>query len=158
MTALSDVAKLPDARLVPTAMGRVLYAVVKSISLPGNVAVVFELSDDLPDVLVDESQIAIAFKNLVRNARDAMPDGGTVTLGAITDDDQVTFTVQDTGTGIAPDSLEKVLEPLFTTKARGMGLGLSITRAIAEKNKGTLAVTSELNKGSCFSIQLQKAK
>jgi two-component system sensor kinase FixL len=158
VTALSDVAKLPDARLVPTAMGRVLDAVVKSISLPGNVAVVFELSDDLPDVLVDESQIAIAFKNLVRNARDAMPDGGTVTLGAITDDDQVTFTVQDTGTGIAPDSLEKVLEPLFTTKARGMGLGLSITRAIAEKNKGTLAVTSELNKGSCFSIQLQKAK
>jgi two-component system sensor kinase FixL len=105
--------------------------------------------------MVDESQITIAFKNLVRNARDAMNDGGLIKVTADIGQASITFHVTDTGTGISPENLQQVLEPLFTTKARGMGLGLSITRTIVEKNQGKLSVESELGVGSRFSIELK---
>jgi two-component system sensor kinase FixL len=69
----------------------------------------------------------------------------------------VIFSVADTGMGILQKNLANVMEPLFSTKARGMGLGLPITRSIVEKNKGTLSFTSELDKGSRFSISLKIA-
>jgi two-component system sensor kinase FixL len=104
--------------------------------------------------MVDASQIVIAFKNLVRNARDAMPDGGLLKITADIAESTVEFHVTDSGTGISPENLQQVLEPLFTTKARGMGLGLSITRAIVEKNQGKLSVESEFGVGSRFTIEL----
>jgi two-component system sensor kinase FixL len=157
VTALSDVAKLPDANLKATRLGETLRTAVGSVGLPSRISVEFEFGKSLPDVLVDESQIMIAFKNLIRNARDAMPGKGTLSLQASTTDDSVSFHFSDTGTGISTENLERILEPLFTTKARGMGLGLSITRAIVEKNKGQLSVESEVGKGSCFTITLSRA-
>ena len=157
VTALSDVAKLPDANLHPTKLSKVLASAINSIGLASNIEVVIEFEESLPEVLVDENQILIAFKNLIRNARDAMPEGGKITLSASPKPESVSFHVADTGTGIADDELEKIMEPLYTTKARGMGLGLSITRAIVEKNQGQLSVESKLNRGSCFTIELKRA-
>lgn len=157
VTALSDVAKLPDANLHPTKLSKVLSSAINSIGLASNIEVVIEFEESLPEVLVDENQILIAFKNLIRNARDAMPEGGKITLSASSKSESVSFHVADTGTGIADDELEKIMEPLYTTKARGMGLGLSITRAIVEKNQGQLSVESKLNRGSCFTIELKRA-
>ena len=156
VTALSDVAKIPDANLIPLNIYSVITAAVKSISIPSEIDVEIELPSDLPKVLVDESQIIIAWKNLIRNARDAIQGSGRITVTADVLDDEVALHVTDTGTGISAADLEKILEPLFTTKARGMGLGLSITRAIVEKNKGRLQVASELGKGSRFSIILSR--
>lgn len=156
VTALSDVAKLPEANLRSTNLPEFLKSAVSSIGLASNVEVKFDFDEVIPEVLVDENQIVIAFKNLIRNARDAMRDGGTITLSGEVQDEHIAFHVTDTGTGIAPDNLDKILEPLFTTKARGMGLGLSITRAIVEKNQGSLAVESELGKGSRFTIKLKR--
>jgi two-component system sensor kinase FixL len=154
VTALSDVAKLPDANLKGTQLEGVLRAAVSSVGLPSRIAVNFDFPDELPEVLVDENQIVIAFKNLIRNARDAMADEGTLSIEATLTEDSVSYHFRDTGTGISAENLEKILEPLFTTKARGMGLGLSISRAIVEKNKGQLSVESELGEGSCFTISL----
>ena len=157
VTALSDVAKLPDAQLVETDMAPVLKSVIDAIGLAPDIAVELKTGSESPKVLVDVNQIAIAFKNLIRNARDAMPDGGTLSVHFNVLKDSVQFHVEDNGTGISQENLEKILEPLFTTKARGMGLGLSITRAIVEKNQGSLSVESELGKGSRFTISLRKA-
>ena len=85
-----------------------------------------------------------------------MPDGGTLTLSADVDEDTVTFKVTDNGIGMSDRLINEILEPLFTTKARGMGLGLSITLAIVEKNQGVLAYTSELGVGSEFSVVLKR--
>ncbi len=154
VTALSDVAKLPDGQLRPVTMKPIIREIIRSTSIPANIQVVVDFPDELPNVLADEHQAVIALRNLVRNARDAMPSGGTLTISADVQDDKVVFSVIDTGIGISSHDLQNVLEPLFTTKARGMGLGLSITKAIVEKNRGELAVESELGKGSKFSFAL----
>lgn len=157
ITALSDVAKLPDANRIPTEISGIVKSALSSIGLPGNIRSKIELEDELPKVLVDENQITIAFKNLIRNARDAMPEGGEITVFASDNQDHIAVHVKDNGIGIAAEQLEKILEPLYTTKARGMGLGLSITRAIVEKNQGDLEVSSQLGQGSRFTIVLEKA-
>jgi two-component system sensor kinase FixL len=118
----------------------------------------FRYSDPLPPVMADEHQISIAFRNLIRNARDAMPAGGTLSFDAEVGDETVMVSVMDTGVGIPPGDLAKIMEPLFTTKARGMGLGLSITCAIVEKNLGTLSVESEHGVGTRFQVTLQIGK
>ncbi len=157
VTALSDVARMPDADVCPVNLFPILQEATAAISFPVNVSIEFDLPDNLPAVLVDANQIVIAFKNLVRNARDAMSSGGGILrIAAEISDESVVFCVSDSGCGIDPEILEKILEPLFTTKARGMGLGLSITRAIVEKNQGLLSVESEIGRGSRFGIELKR--
>ena len=155
VTALSDVAKLPDPQFAPVAVENLLRGVVRAVGIPQNIEVVFELPDELPEAMADEHQIPIAFKNLVRNARDAMEGGGTITLGALRQENQIHIFVADTGHGIPAEKIEKVLEPLYSTKARGMGLGLAITQAIVEKNGGEPHVGSVEDRGSRFAIVLQ---
>ena len=157
VTALSDVAKLPDANLVRTNLESVLRTAIASVNFTEDIEYQFDWADDVPDVLVDSNQIIIAFKNLLRNARDSLSVGGKISIETTVRDHSVVFHVRDNGSGIPPEDLEQILEPLFTTKARGMGLGLSITRTIVEKNRGKLLVESELGIGSCFSIELQRA-
>jgi two-component system sensor kinase FixL len=157
VTALSDVAKLPEANLSSTNIEPILQSALNSVSLPDEVEVEMSFANDLPKVMVDANQIVIVFKNLIRNARDAMAEGGKLTLAANVDEQFVTVAFSDTGSGISEENLTKIMEPLFTTKATGMGLGLSISRAIVEKNKGQLSVESEFEVGSTFSIAIQRS-
>src|SRR5205823_2109505 len=124
---------------------------------PDNVRAVTELPADLPDVLADPDQVRIVLSNLVRNAREAMPQGGRLTIRAHAADGAVELAVADTGVGIAPESLSRILEPLYSTKARGLGLGLAIARAILEKNRGNLRVASTPGQGSTFTVRLMTA-
>ncbi|MDB4368665.1 ATP-binding protein, partial [bacterium] len=156
ITALADVAIMPEANLSPVAMEPLLRDVVSALRLPDNLEVVFLLDEAMPDVMVDERQIAIAFRNLIRNARDAMSDGGVLTVCSKVSVLQVVFSIKDSGVGISDENLKNIIEPLFTTKARGMGLGLSITRAIVEKNLGSLSVDSQIGVGSDFRISLNR--
>ncbi len=156
ITVLSDLAKLPDSVLLPADMTSTLPALVRSLDLPSNIEIKLDFSDATPPVMVDENQITIAFKNLILNARDAMSQGGQLLIGSRVDGTAVVFSIADNGDGIKPENLTKVLEPLYSTKPRGMGLGLSITKAIVEKNQGELAVESEPGIGSCFSIRLKQ--
>jgi two-component system sensor kinase FixL len=86
-----------------------------------------------------------------------MPDGGTLRIAACRVDDEVETSIADTGIGIKREDLERILEPLYSTKARGIGLGLALTRSIVEKHSGTLRVVSELGKGSTFTVRLPAA-
>jgi signal transduction histidine kinase len=111
----------------------------------------------LPPALADSGQIRIALGNLIRNACDAMPSGGRLTLRARCDGDGVEVAVTDTGVGIAPADLGRITEPLYSTKARGLGLGLALVRMILERNKGVMEVASEPGRGSTFTIRLAAA-
>jgi PAS domain S-box-containing protein len=117
-------------------------------------------------VTVDAAELETALVNLVINARDAMPDGGTITIGAHNANesgepdagDYVAISVADTGTGIAPDILDKIFDPFFTTKpvGRGSGLGLSQVHGFTYQAGGTVMVDSELGKGTKVTILLPR--
>lgn len=155
VTALSDVAKLPEPERRSLAIDRLIRESCKTVGLPPNVEIEWELPETLPRVLADERQLPLVFKNLVRNARDSMEDeGGTITVSAEVDGDRMQICVADTGIGIPQENIERILEPLYSTKARGMGLGLAITKAVVEKNGGVLNIESVEGVGSKFTVTL----
>jgi signal transduction histidine kinase len=157
ITALSNFAKLPLPNLRPLALGDCLREALALNPVPENVEVVLDYPPALPPVLGDPDQLLIVFGNLVRNAREAMPQGGRLSLAARLVDGGVEVAVGDTGVGISPENLGRVMEPLFSTKARGLGLGLAIVRAILEKNRGSLRVASTLGQGTTFTVRLPAA-
>jgi len=109
------------------------------------------------DVLVnaDPELLHMAFKNIVDNAVEAMGSTGTLTVAAHkTIDGQVEISFADTGPGIAPENLDKVFQPLFSTKAKGIGFGLSITKMVVDKHGGAIEAKSELGKGATLIIRL----
>jgi signal transduction histidine kinase len=111
---------------------------------------------DCPALWGDEQQLKQVLLNLVLNAVNAQPDGGTVSLGAKRDGKNVSITVADTGPGIPPDLLERVFDPFFTTRPEGTGLGLSIVHRIVEGHGGRIDVDSS-EKGTVFTLSLPTA-
>ena len=158
ITALLDVAKLTEPSFHPLAIGECIDSVLLATTLPENIDVTFEIQDDLPAVLADKNQIPIVFRNLILNARDAMADGGTLAITANLAGGRVRVEIRDTGVGIPAEDLGRIMEPLFSTKSRGIGLGLAISHAVLKKNNGDLSVTSEPGKGSTFTVDLQAAE
>jgi len=114
---------------------------------------------DLPLIHADRQELLQLFLNLFTNASDAMPQGGTLTIRVYTgyaDTDWVAVDIADTGMGIQPDDLAKVMDPFFTTKpkGKGTGLGLSICRRIVQEHHGLITITSEVDKGTTVSLKL----
>jgi signal transduction histidine kinase len=106
-------------------------------------------------VVVDTDRMMRALLNIAANAVDAMPSGGTLTVRSRVRDEQVELQLQDTGHGIAPELLPRIFEPFFTHgKPRGVGLGMAITRKIVEDHGGSIALTSRLGEGTCFTVAL----
>jgi signal transduction histidine kinase len=118
--------------------------------IPENIEVLKDIPTELSNLLIDEEQIGQVFENIIENAIEAMPDGGRLSIETKEENNRVTVTISDTGIGIAPEDIEKLFEPLFTTKVRGIGLGLAITKKLIEANNGQIEVQSELNKGTRF--------
>jgi len=103
-------------------------------------------------------QLRQVFLNLFVNATDAMPDGGKIEVKSAGKDDHVIITVSDTGVGIPSHLLDKIFEPLFTTKSSGTGLGLTVSRSIIRDHGGTIDLESEENVGTTFTITLPRIK
>jgi signal transduction histidine kinase len=155
ITALSNFARMPLPHLRPVPVAGLIREVLEAeTSGPGaKVEVEADLPDPLPPVLADSDQARIVLGNLIRNARDAMPQGGRLTVRARRVEGGVEVDVEDTGAGIPLPDLARIMEPLYSTKARGLGLGLAIARAILEKNRGSLRVASEVGHGSTFTVR-----
>jgi signal transduction histidine kinase len=157
ITALSRFARMPTPDLRPSPVESCVREALE-INPPGDaVAVVLNFPPDLPAALVDRDQVRIVLGNLIRNARDAMPRGGTLTLTGRPAGDGVEVDVTDTGAGMSQEVLGRIMEPLYSTKARGLGLGLSIARAILDKSGGALRVVSAPGQGSTFTVRLRAA-
>lgn len=119
------------------------------------IRIVRDLDPALPPVLASAEQIGEVLLNLVINARDAMSQGGTLTVRTRAADNQVHLEVADTGDGIPPEVMERIFEPFFTTKGeRGTGLGLSICYSIIQDHHGTISVDSRPGQGTTFTIKL----
>jgi signal transduction histidine kinase len=111
-------------------------------------------SPSLPKVKADLNYLKQLLLNLILNGMQAMPNGGTLSLGANASRGNLLLTVTDAGVGIPPDVLPRIFEPYFTTKASGSGLGLAIARRIVEAHGGTIEVKSEVGQGTRFHISL----
>jgi signal transduction histidine kinase len=158
ITALSNFAKMPVPNLRPFSLATCIQEVLEANPVPASCQVTIDCPPSLPPGLGDVDQLRIVFGNLVRNAQEAMPQGGTLTIsGRSAGDGRLEVDVRDTGVGIAPELLSKIMEPLYSTKARGLGLGLALARAIVEKNGGSLRVASEPGRGSIFTVALRAA-
>jgi signal transduction histidine kinase len=127
--------------------------------LPSNVELRVQAPHALPLVVCAPTQIQQVLLNLAINARDAMPDGGRIDVIARADDGAVELRVSDTGTGIDPSIVDRVFEPLFTTKepGKGTGLGLSVVAAVVTDHGGTISVRSPPGEGATFEVRLPLA-
>jgi CheY-like chemotaxis protein len=109
-------------------------------------------------VMGDESELRDVLVNMVFNAVDAMPNGGKLTLAAEDAEDSVLISVVDNGIGMTPEVRSKIFDPFFTTKGKaGMGLGLAVSFGIIRRHEGTIALESEINRGTTFKISLPRA-
>ncbi|KAA1259274.1 Sensor protein FixL [Rubripirellula obstinata] len=176
VTSLTDVARLPEPKLIRCSLAEVFASVLGDVSGLENITIVNDLTNQDAIVFADKNQLQIVFRNLIRNARDAIaekaqnlksekpngadrsPDPNRITISVQADGKSIALSISDTGVGISPEQLDRILEPFFTTKARGMGLGLAITRTIVEKNDADISVNSKLGEGTTFTIRFPAAK
>jgi PAS domain S-box-containing protein len=140
-------------------------------TLGGLIEIEWQLDKKVWKAFADQSQLELALVNLIINARDAMPAGGTVTISAenrevsadqfpgVTSGDYVRLAVTDSGSGIASDVIERVMEPFFTTKefGKGSGLGLSMVYGFAKQSNGAFQIDSELGLGTTAELWLPRA-
>ena len=140
-------------------------------TLGGLVNIAWHGDENCWDAFADQAQLELALVNLIINARDAMPAGGTVTVtiqnrtlaegssANLPAGDYVRISVTDSGTGISPDQLEKVMEPFFTTKetGKGSGLGLSMVYGFAKQSNGAFHLESEVGRGTTAELWLPRA-
>lgn len=115
---------------------------------------VVNLTKSKPKIKVDTEKMKRVFVNTIKNAGDAMPKGGTLTIESRELNGNLEITVTDTGTGIPREIAQKIFTPLFTTKAKGMGFGLSICKRIIEAHEGNISVESTVGKGTTFTITI----
>ena len=124
-----------------------------------HIEVVCDYAPDLPRILAAPDQIGEVFMNLIVNARDAMPDGGILTVRTCASDGHVCAFVSDTGTGIPPEVREHIFEPFYTTKGdKGTGLGLAICYRVVHDHGGEILVESQPGVGTTFEIRFPMAQ
>ncbi len=169
---LLDFARTTSADRAAVRVDDLMQNVLNRFPAPASVEVELNQVENLPSVFVDQQQIEQVLGNLVINACQAMKDGGRLTIRAELREAEgmeargglkakgasqqgfVAVEVQDTGSGISPENMKKLFEPLFTTKPKGIGLGLPVSRRLAEANGGRIEVESEPGKGSTFTLFL----
>ncbi len=126
---------------------------LSTLLVPSNVQVINDTTEEF-SLLVDIGKMERVFSNLIKNAFDAMPTGGQLKITSKKVGDQISIGFSDTGMGMSKDTLKKLWTPFFTTKAKGMGVGLSICRRIIEAHGGKIEVESVEGKGTCFAVFL----
>ncbi|MDD5205048.1 MAG: ATP-binding protein [Desulfobacterales bacterium] len=113
-----------------------------------------DLSREIPNILLDGGQIQQVLVNLLINAAESIGAHGTITIRSRREPDWVRVEIEDTGCGIAPEHMAKIFEPFFSTKSKGTGLGLAVSFGIIQNHQGNIGATSQMGKGSCFTVDL----
>jgi two-component system sensor kinase FixL len=155
--SLLSLTRMEKPNALPCDLAEIIRESLNSSKIPETVEVVTEFSEDEISVKADREQLRMALKNIIRNAVQAMNEAGKLTVSArFGESGQAEIVISDTGTGIPRKHLEKIFQPLFTTKAQGIGFGLSITQMIIENHGGTVRAESEPGKGTAFIAALPR--
>ncbi len=163
ITELMDFARLESMERGPVSVCDLVGRTLARFTVPEYIKMKLDLPEDLPKVFVDSRQMEQVLGNITLNACQAMGSQNSktivgkntlLTISARLKKGMVAIAVKDTGSGITPENMSKIFEPLFTTKAKGIGLGLAVSRKLAEANGGRIEVKSVLGKGSTFTLFL----
>ena len=156
----SEFSKMPRPQLQPVQVNHVLQGVAKlyqaQLQAPGRAPIACELEVDekLGAIAADPDLLHRALSNLVLNAMDAMPNGGTLTLRTSRENDKVIVEIADTGSGLTREECERIFTPYYTSKQHGTGLGLAIVQSIVSDHGGRISVQSAPGHGTTFIIEL----
>ena len=151
---LQDYARQTRPTFIEYDMQRLINDTLSSIPISTTVEVSSTVEPGFPKLNVDPSLLRRAFTNIVTNALQAMPDGGKLRIRAWRSEKLAMVSFQDTGKGIAEDVKAKIFSPLFTTKEKGVGLGLAVTRRLVESHHGEIKVTSKVGEGTTFTVEI----
>jgi signal transduction histidine kinase len=157
----SDFAKMPAPELQQVDINRIARETLRlfeaQLRAPGkpHVETRLALADDVGVLAADPEQLQRALRNLILNALDAMPGGGTLTIRTSRSEHKIALEVSDTGQGLTPEECNRLFTPYYTTKQHGTGLGLAIVQSVVSDHKGTISVHSEPGKGATFRIEFQ---
>jgi len=137
-----------------TRIEEVIDDAISHTPVPEGIELTKKLIENLPEIEIDAAQIRQVLVNMITNAVQAMPGGGKLTIEARGKDDFMEVAVADTGCGIPEGVIGKIFDPLFTTKAKGIGLGLAVCKSIIDRHGGCIEVKSRVGEGTIFSIKL----
>jgi PAS domain S-box-containing protein len=155
VTDLLDFTRIKSIDRQSAFVSELIHQTLNRFLVPPSVDVTLDIQPDLPPIFADPHHVVQILGNLTTNACQALPStGGQMVISAALDADMVAISVRDNGMGIMPENLGKIFEPLFTTKIKGIGLGLAVSRKLAEANGGRIEVESEAGKGSTFTVYL----
>ncbi len=143
--------------VAPTPVRGLIAEALSKVPIPENVQLSQDIDSDSTEVAVDAEQIQQVLANVIANAVQAMPEGGRLTISARVKKGFLELEVTDTGSGIADENKDKIFEPLFTTKAKGIGLGLAVSKSIIDRHGGQIEARSAVDRGTTFTIRLPLA-
>jgi len=153
ITDLLDYSREPVMQYVETDAKSITKDALAQVKIPRNVRVV-DSTKKQPKITVDADKMQRVFVNVIKNAVEAMPTGGTLTILSTRTNSHLRIAFKDTGEGMTKETIEKIWSPLFTTKPSGIGLGLPIVKRLVEAHGGSIIVESEPGKGSTFTVTI----
>jgi signal transduction histidine kinase/Fe-S-cluster-containing hydrogenase component 2 len=163
VSGLLNFARQNQVNRRPTSLRELVEQALRSVRRPEAIRVRIEVGSGDPVAELDRDQMAQVLTNMVANAYEAMPDGGTLTVSAALEEDRAVFRVADTGTGIPAQNMERLFTPFFTTKpmGKGTGLGLAVSYGIVKMHQGEIAVESNADPavgatGTTFTIRVPR--
>ncbi len=151
---LQDFSKNIKVVYEETDLEQVVVDVVGTLDVPENVEVSISLDEGLSSLQADSNLLKRVFTNLLTNGIQAMPEGGSLAVAGTVSDDVATVVISDTGIGVSEENIGKLFQPLFTTKAKGTGLGLAVCKRIVEAHGGEISFASEEGVGTSFTIKI----
>lgn len=155
VTDLLDFTRIKKPAKTVVEIDNLVRESLAGVAVPDGVTVTADLNGNSPRISTDVEQVGRAFTNIISNAFQAMNgSGGKLKVGTGTADGYAWARFEDNGCGIPEENLEKIFEPLFTTKPKGIGLGLAISRRLVEQNGGRMEVSSRVKQGTVFTVKL----
>ncbi len=156
ITDLLDFARIKEPMRQDTDINQLVTETLSKSQIPDNITVSSNFTEDMATVSIDPIQVGQIFLNLIENAVHAIGGSGNLKISTRVTDGTTEVTFADDGCGIPKENLDKIIEPLFTTKAKGIGLGLSVSKSLAKANGASVLVESEEGKGSRFVVRFEK--
>ena len=156
ITGILDFSRIKQAVGQETDINELVTNALSKSLIPQTITVKTEFAEEMTPVFVDPVQVGQVFLNLIENAVHAMEQGETLSIYSKAANGETEIVFVDEGCGIAENKLERIFEPLFTTRAKGIGLGLAVSKSLIEANEGTILVESKEGKGSKFTVKFSR--